>query len=504
MGDINVNANINLALNTWYHIAAVRSGTTMTLYTNGLGGLPVTVPAQIDRAGVLQIGGLATTNYLLNGYIDELRISNVARWTGNFTPPGGPYDQLGNYTPGVVTPPVATHFSVAVPGTATVGSTFSIAVTALDASNNTVSGYTGTVHITSSDGSATLPSNSTLTSGSGTFSLKLNAAGTFTVTATDTVTGSITGTSSGIVASAPPPPATHFTVSAPGTATAGAAFSVTVTAKDASNATVPSYAGTDHFTSTDGSATASNATLSSGVGTFSVTLNAAGTFTVTATDTLTGTINGVTGNIVASAAPPVATHFGVSAPSNVTVGVAFNVTVTALDAGGGTVTTYGGTVHFTLTDGTATFQPTAHSAAGSGRSRPRSIRRGPSPSPAPTRSRGRSTAPPAASTPHHPRRPTSRSPSRRRRRSAIPSASRSRPRMPGITPCRPTLAPFTSPQRRRGHAPPTSALSSGVGTFTVKLNTVGTFTVTATDTISSSINGVSAGIPVRRLAGLAP
>jgi hypothetical protein len=43
----------------------------------------------------------------------------------------------------------------------------------------------------------------------------------------------------------------HLSVSAPGTSTAGAAFSITVTALNSSNATDPTYRGTIHFTSTD-------------------------------------------------------------------------------------------------------------------------------------------------------------------------------------------------------------------------------------------------------------
>ena len=58
-------------------------------------------------------------------------------------------------------------------------------------------GYTGTVHFTSSDGPAVLPANYTFTGGdAGThvFSVTLKTAGTQSITATDTVTGSITGT----------------------------------------------------------------------------------------------------------------------------------------------------------------------------------------------------------------------------------------------------------------------------------------------------------------------
>jgi hypothetical protein len=90
----------------------------------------------------------------------------------------------------------ATHFSVSAPSSATSGTSFNVTVTALDAGNHTATGYAGTLHFTSSDAAATsLPSNSTLTAGTGTFSATLKTAGNQTITATDIVTSSIAGTS---------------------------------------------------------------------------------------------------------------------------------------------------------------------------------------------------------------------------------------------------------------------------------------------------------------------
>ena len=69
-------------------------------------------------------------------------------------------------------------------------------VTALDGSNNTVTSYTGTVHLTSSDGQAVLPGNYTFVAGdSGVhfFSVTLKTAGSQSLTATDTATSSIAG-----------------------------------------------------------------------------------------------------------------------------------------------------------------------------------------------------------------------------------------------------------------------------------------------------------------------
>src|SRR5207302_1309647 len=111
-----------------------------------------------------------------------------------------------------------------------------------------------------------------------------------------------------------------------------------------------SYGGTVHFTSSDGQATTPNdSTLTNGTGTFSATLKTAGSQTLTATDTNSSSITGTSDSNPKSAAK--ATHFRVSAPSSVTAGSAFSFTVTAQDQFNNTATGYGGTVHFTSTDG---------------------------------------------------------------------------------------------------------------------------------------------------------
>jgi uncharacterized repeat protein (TIGR01451 family) len=257
----------------------------------------------------------------------------------------------------------ASHFAVSAPATATGNTAFSFTVTALDPFNNAATSYTGTVHFTSSDGAATLPANSTLTNGVGTFSATLRTAGSQTITATDTVTASITGTSNAIAVNVLP--ATHFTVSAPATASAGTAFSFTVTALDVNNITVLNYAGTVHFTSSDGAAILpANSTLTNGIGTFSVTLKTAGNQTITATDTVAASINGSSGTIVVSAAA--ASHFIVSAPATAIAGSAFSFTVKALDPFNNPAASYSGTLHFTSSDGAAVLPANSTLTNGSG------------------------------------------------------------------------------------------------------------------------------------------
>src|SRR5262249_39832544 len=63
-------------------------------------------------------------------------------------------------------------------------------------------GYAGTVHFASSDGQAMLPVNSTLPNGTGTFSITLKTAGSQSLTATDTATGTLTCNAAGSVSPA--------------------------------------------------------------------------------------------------------------------------------------------------------------------------------------------------------------------------------------------------------------------------------------------------------------
>jgi predicted RNA methylase len=185
---------------------------------------------------------------------------------------------------------------VFAPPVAPAGVAFNFTVTALDQFNNTATGYAGTVHFTSTDGQAVLPANTTLTNGTGTFSATLKTAGSQTITATDTVDSSITGTSNPIAVFAAA--ATHFAVSAPATAHTTTPFNFTVTALDQFNNTATGYLGTVHFTSSDFVATLpADSTLTNGTGTFSATLFLLGNQTITATDTVDSSITGTSNTI---------------------------------------------------------------------------------------------------------------------------------------------------------------------------------------------------------------
>jgi hypothetical protein len=157
------------------------------------------------------------------------------------------------------------------------------------------------------------------------------------------------GALAGCGGSTPPPPmATQFSVtSAVNTITAGTALNFTVTALDATNAVVSSYAGTVHFTSTDPQAALpASSALTNGTGSFSVTLKTASRETITATDA--NALTGTSSSIIVNAAA--ASKFSVSAPATATARTPFTLTVTAIDPYSNTATGYNGTVHFTSSD----------------------------------------------------------------------------------------------------------------------------------------------------------
>ena len=78
--------------NTWYHIAVVRSGTTIYFFVNGtqqttLGSGGGSYNFAIPSTGFI-VGANNDTNERFNGYIDDFRITKgYARYTANFTPP---------------------------------------------------------------------------------------------------------------------------------------------------------------------------------------------------------------------------------------------------------------------------------------------------------------------------------------------------------------------------------------------------------------------------------
>ncbi|SEO82678.1 LamG-like jellyroll fold domain-containing protein [Propionispora vibrioides] len=84
-----------ITVNVWHHIAVVRSQQSFYLFLDGKLVATQTSNASIDVPKPYgYIGNYNTSTGKLNagsafhGYIDELRISNTARWTSNFIPPG--------------------------------------------------------------------------------------------------------------------------------------------------------------------------------------------------------------------------------------------------------------------------------------------------------------------------------------------------------------------------------------------------------------------------------
>ena len=82
-----------ISTNTWYHVAGVRSGTTFYYFLDGTsqGTLTSVTAAVSNGAGYFGMNG--SNPY--TGYIDEMRISRMARYTSNFTPDTEPFADKG-------------------------------------------------------------------------------------------------------------------------------------------------------------------------------------------------------------------------------------------------------------------------------------------------------------------------------------------------------------------------------------------------------------------------
>ena len=87
-----------ISLNTWTHYAVVRYNNVCTMYKNGTSvGTPKDVgsASQNSTRGPI-IGEVENGDNDFDGYMDEIRLSNVARYTGNFTAPTSPFTSDSN------------------------------------------------------------------------------------------------------------------------------------------------------------------------------------------------------------------------------------------------------------------------------------------------------------------------------------------------------------------------------------------------------------------------
>src|SRR5207245_6728406 len=250
-----------------------------------------------------------------------------------------------------VSPAAPTSLSLTAPASSPSGGAFSVIVTAKDPYGNTATGYTGTVHFTSSDGSVTLPANYTFVSanqGVHTFSngVTLTTSGAQSVTATDTGNGSITGASTVQVGGAGLPTSpTNLS------ATAVSIGQINLAWTNNSN----NQTGFKIERSPDGVTFAQIATVGSNVTSYSDTGSSAGAryyYRVRATN---GTGDSSYSNVANAMARGAAVQFLVSASTYLYAGSTYSVTVTALDSFNDPASGYTGTVHFTSTDGQASL-----------------------------------------------------------------------------------------------------------------------------------------------------
>ena len=241
------------------------------------------------------------------------------------------------------------------------GRTQHLVIQALDDFNNLVSGYTGTLQLSSSDANANIPNIVTLSAADGgqkLVSIMLLTAGVQSVRAQDVAAPGMVGQQQNLLISAV---ADRLRVACPSVITAGVAFALSVAGIDAYGNVDTSYTGTVTLSTTSAAASLpTSLSIPAGGSGLVISPNAmllgAGTqLSITAQDTLrplSGTRTGL--QVVAGAAA----HFSVQAPLAAFVGVPFTATVIAFDAYGNQAVGYTGAAVLSSSDTAASMVPT--------------------------------------------------------------------------------------------------------------------------------------------------
>ena len=86
------NAATSLPSNQWKHLALAFDGTTYRVFIEGqVVGSSTTLLKNYSSSSI--VIGNNTTRWM-DGYLDEVRISSVCRYTSNFTPPTAPFPDI--------------------------------------------------------------------------------------------------------------------------------------------------------------------------------------------------------------------------------------------------------------------------------------------------------------------------------------------------------------------------------------------------------------------------
>ena len=237
-----------------------------------------------------------------------------------------------------------------------VGTAIPVSINARDAYGNLTPGYSGTVHLTSSDINTTISGDVTLVNGAGSVAVTSVTLGSRILTATDTSDASVTGSENIFVT---PGWAIRFTATPLAATVAGVSQGTTVTAYDAFGNVSTVYTGTIVVSGTDAQATSyyTFSAADAGVHTIPVVLKTAGTQTVTIQDLFNPTISVTQSGIQVTSAA--AASISTTALVGSTAGVSQSFTVTARDPFGNIATGYRGTLTFSSSDTQATL-PTSY------------------------------------------------------------------------------------------------------------------------------------------------
>jgi hypothetical protein len=85
-----------LVAGQWYHIAATYGNGSARTFVNGVASTATSV-GTLTQGPFLRLGGLSDSfGYFFAGVLDEVRISNIIRYTANFTPPIAPFTPDAN------------------------------------------------------------------------------------------------------------------------------------------------------------------------------------------------------------------------------------------------------------------------------------------------------------------------------------------------------------------------------------------------------------------------